>query len=152
MDQIIMTDVDIKAVFTVEQIQSCYKIFRQLRPHFTEEKAFIDQVLRQLDQGYKIASFQEEGIIKAVIGFRFLEFLAWGKVLYIDDLITDSEARKKGYGTRLLKWVMELAKKENCDQIHLDSGPHRHDAHKLYLNNGFKIVCHHFSHSFKEIA
>jgi GNAT superfamily N-acetyltransferase len=59
--------------------------------------------------------------------------LAWGKVLYIDDLITDSETRRSGHGGKLLKWVIEQGKKANCDQVHLDSGPQRHDAHRLYL-------------------
>ena len=83
-------------------------------------------------------------------GFRFLEFLAWGKVLYIDDLITNSEVRKNGHGGKLLKWIIEQAKQMNCDQVHLDSGPQRHDAHRLYLNHGFKIIGHHFALNFKE--
>jgi GNAT superfamily N-acetyltransferase len=88
---------------------------------------------------------QDERGVRALAGFRFLEFLAWGRVLYIDDLITDSESRRAGHGGKLLKWVIEQAKKAKCDQVHLDSGPHRHDAHKLYLNHSFKIVAHHFA-------
>src|SRR4029077_17325277 len=128
-----------------EQIQSCYKVMRQLRPHLTEEQAFIEQVGRQLAEGYKLVCCQEEGKAIAVVGFRFLEFLAWGKVLYIDDLITDIETRRSGHGGKLLKWVIEQGKKAGCDQVHLDSGPQRHDAHRLYLNHGFKIIGHHFA-------
>lgn len=35
-------------------------------------------------------------------------------------------------------------------QIQLDSGLQRHDAHRLYLNYGFKIIGHHFSLDLKE--
>lgn len=146
-----IADIGIQQISTVEQIQSCYEVMFQLRPHLIDEQAFIEQVQRQIAEGYQLASYQEDGQVMAVAGFRFLEFLAWGKVLYIDDLITNSEARKNGYGGKLLKWIIEQAKQMNCDQVHLDSGPQRHDAHRLYLNHGFKIIGHHFAINFKEL-
>ena len=135
----------IQTISACEEIRLCYKVLKQLRPHLLNETAFIEQVERQLTQGYQLVACLEDGKVQACMGFRFLEFLAWGKVLYIDDLITDSEARRNGCGTKLLKWVIELARKENCDQVHLDSGPQRYDAHRLYMNHGFKIIGHHFS-------
>lgn len=128
-----------------EQIRQCYKVMRELRPHLVDEEAFVAQILRQLSAGYYLAYCQDDLKVHALIGFRFLEFLAWGKVLYIDDLVTDSEARKKGHGGKLMKWVIEKAKEKQCDQVHLDSGPQRHDAHRLYLNHGFKIIGYHFA-------
>lgn len=130
---------------TVEQIQTCYPVMQQLRLHLVEEEAFVQQVLRQQVEGYRLVCLQEDGVVKALAGFRFLEFLAWGKVLYIDDLITDVQAREKGSGGKLLKWVIDEAKRVGCHQVHLDSGPQRHDAHRLYMNHGFKIIGYHFS-------
>lgn len=127
------------------QIRLCYPVIRQLRPHLTEESSFAQQVERQIAGGYSLVYLEEEDEVKAAMGFRFLEFLAWGKVLYIDDLITAAAARKRGYASQLLEWAIALAKEAKCDQVHLDSGPRRHDAHRLYLNRGFKIVAHHFS-------
>jgi GNAT superfamily N-acetyltransferase len=150
MDQALTKNTDIQQVTSVEQIHSCYKVMRQLRPHLKQEQAFVEQVQRQLAEGYKLIYYQEEGKVKAVIGFRFLEFLAWGKILYIDDLITDSETRRNGHGGKLLKYAIDQAKNENCDQVHLDSGPQRHDAHRLYLNHSFKIIGHHFALDLKE--
>lgn len=136
---------DIQLATKSEQIGSCYEIMQQLRPHLTSQEKFVEQVHGQLEQGYHLAYIQAEGKVKSLAGFRFLEFLAWGKVLYIDDLISDSHARRNGYATRLLKWVIDEAKKAQVDQVHLDSGPLRHDAHRLYLNHGFKIIGHHFA-------
>ena len=144
-----MENTGIQTANSPEQIRLCYQVMRQLRPHLTEEQGFIQQVERQIKEGYCLAYSQDEEGIKALAGFRFLEFLAWGKVLYIDDLITDANARKKGHGSRLLKWVIEQARQAGCDQVHLDSGPLRHDAHRLYLNQGFKIIGHHFALDFK---
>lgn len=134
---------------TAEEIRSCYSVMKHLRPHL-DEAALLTQVQRQMTQGYQLLACVEEGAVKAVIGFRFLEFLAWGKVLYIDDLVTDAEARKHGFGTMLLKWVIDEAKLAQCDQVHLDSGPQRHEAHKFYLKHGFKIIGYHFAFNCKD--
>jgi 2-iminoacetate synthase ThiH len=44
-----------------------------------------------------------------------------------------------------IKWTIAQAKQSGCDQVHLDSGPQRHEAHRLYLNQGFKIIGYHFA-------
>lgn len=64
----------------------------QLRPHL-EESVFAKQVLRQIDQGYRLVCLEENEEVQALAGFRIIEFLAWGRVLYIDDLITDEKSR-----------------------------------------------------------
>lgn len=146
----ILETTEIQLATDSEQIRPCHRIMHQLRPHLTSEQAFVEQVLRQIQEGYHLAYIQDNGQIKALIGFRFLEFLAWGKVLYIDDLIADASTRRNGYGSKILKWMIYEAKKAKCDQVHLDSGPQRHDAHRLYLNHGFKIIGHHFALDSKE--
>ncbi len=130
---------------TAEQIGACHAVMQQLRPHLASEAAFVEQVQRQRANGYHLAYVHEDGKVLAAAGFRILEFLAWGKVLYIDDLITDAEGRRNGHGGKLLDWVIEEGKKAGCDQIHLDSGPQRHDAHRLYMNHGFTIIGYHFA-------
>lgn len=145
----VLTIGEVKKAIAKAQISACFKVVQQLRPHLKEEEAFVQQVQRQMREGYHLVYLQEDGTVKAVAGYRSLEFLAWGKVLYIDDLITDVEARKSGFGGILLKWLTEEAKKLNCNQIHLDSGYQRHEAHRLYLKHGFKIYTHHFAKDVK---
>lgn len=128
-----------------EEIRSCYALMLQLRPHLASEQAFVEQVQRQIEQGYHLAYIKTDGQVRALAGFRFLEFLAWKKVLYVDDLISDVVTRKQGYGSAILRWVIEQAKTAQCNQVHLDSGPQRHDAHRLYLNHGFNIIGYHFA-------
>lgn len=127
-----------------EDVHYCYHTISQLRPHLSEE-AFVEQVKRQIEQGYHLAFLPVEKVVKCVAGYRYLEFLAWGKVLYIDDLVTDQAARGNGYAGTMLKWLIEQAKASGCHQLHLDSGQQRHDAHRLYLNHRLKLNCHHFA-------
>lgn len=47
------TDEDgIQIASTAEQIRSCHRVMQQLRPHLTDEQAFVAQVQRQLAEGY----------------------------------------------------------------------------------------------------
>jgi GNAT superfamily N-acetyltransferase len=69
--------------------------------------------------------------------------LAWGKILYIDDLITKNTFTGKGYGKMLLDHATKIAKDNACQQVHLDTGYTRHAAHRLYLKQGFELNCHH---------
>ncbi|MBS1936158.1 MAG: GNAT family N-acetyltransferase, partial [Bacteroidetes bacterium] len=78
-------------------------------------------------------------------GFRYLQFLYNGKHIYIDDLATLPSSRGKGYAGELLDYVINLAKEKGYKCVTLDSGYQRFDAHRLYLNKGFTLNCHHFS-------
>ena len=61
----------IQRVLTEEQIRLCHRVMQQLRPHLTEELAFIEQVQRQLTEGYHLAYWQDGGEVKALAGFRY---------------------------------------------------------------------------------
>ncbi len=126
-------------------IRACYPVLAQLRPHL-EAAAFMAQVQRQMaNHDYRLAYLQHDGQVAAVSGFRFVEYLAWGKALYVDDLVTASSARKLGLAGQLLDHLIGLAQEAGCQQFHLDSGVQRHDAHRLYLGRKLQISSHHFS-------
>ncbi len=122
----------------------CYALFKALRPHLEKEQ-FIEQVLRQRECSYQIVAIKEGNIIPSGAGFRFSEHLAWGKVLYLDDLTTLPEHRGKGYAAALMDWLMDHARSNGCQGLHLDSGYVRHDAHRLYLKKGLQLSSHHLS-------
>lgn len=136
---------NIRSASSEQEIRACFPVFHELRPHLSEE-AFAAQVQRQIrDHGYAIAYLQDGGRIVAVSGYRVAEFLAWGRVFYVDDLVTAASARRQGYGGRLLDWLLQQARSSDCDQFHLDSGVHRFDAHRLYMSRKLQISSHHFS-------
>ena len=53
--------------------------------------------------------------------------------------------RGRGHAHRLLDWILAEARRLGCAAVHLDSAPHRHAAHRLYLNEGYVISSFHFS-------
>jgi GNAT superfamily N-acetyltransferase len=139
----------IKIISSEEEANTCFPIMKALRPHLTQE-GFINQWKRQQTQGYRIAAVVDDSEeIAALAGYRFAEFLAWGKVIYLDDLITDPSKKRNGYAGALLDWLEEQGRLSNCDTLQLDSGHQRNDAHRLYLNKGWTITSHHFSKNLK---
>jgi GNAT superfamily N-acetyltransferase len=121
----------------------------ELRPHFAEETEFVSRVDEvQRAEGYRLVGvFDDAPHALAVAGFRVGHMLAWGRFLYVDDLSTLPEARRRGYGMQLLEWLRAEAERLDCDQLHLDSGvgPDRIDAHRLYFNAGLGITSFHFA-------
>jgi GNAT superfamily N-acetyltransferase len=120
-----------------------------LRPHFADEAAFVARVDDvQRAEGYRLVGvFEDAPHAVAVAGFRVGHMLAWGRFLYVDDLSTLPEARRRGYGRQLLDWLTAEAQRLGCDQLHLDSGvgADRTDAHRLYFNAGLAITSYHFA-------
>lgn len=138
---------DIFIADTDAEIQACFPVFSELRPHIQTDQ-FLAQVRRQQAQSYQILAVRQQGTVKSVAGFRFAEFLAWGKILYVDDLATLSGETSQGFAGALLDWLIEHAQAHGCQGVHLDSGYQRHHAHRLYLNKGFQLGSHHFSLAF----
>lgn len=135
----------VKEVHSDADILKCWKAMKELRPHLFEE-TFLSTVKEMMSEGYRLAFIEgADGHALSVIGFRYLQFLYNGKHFYIDDLSTMAEARGKGHAGQLVDYVCELAKQAGYEYVTLDSGHHRHTAHRLYLNKGFTISSHHFS-------
>jgi GNAT superfamily N-acetyltransferase len=128
-----------------EDTGRCFPVMAQLRPHLTADD-FIVRVERQFQlSGYRLALVEEDGTIKAVAGFRITEMLFRGRFMYVDDLVTDSSERSKGYGAALFDWLVNYAKTQDCEQFALDSGVQRSGAHRFYFAKRMEIVAYHFS-------
>ena len=134
---------EVKKMESAEEIQSCFVVMSQLRPHIKEDK-FIGIIQHQFDNGYQLVAVLSEGNVAAVAGFHLRENLAWGKYLYVDDLITDEKQRSSGLGKILLNWLHDQAIKNKCDQLHLDSGVQRKDAHRFYERENMNFSSHHY--------
>lgn len=131
---------------TDEQIDACYEVARELRPHLVRD-SFV-RIVRTLQQdGYFVAYVENDGRVDAFAGFRQKRTLFCERFLYVDDMVTRSELRSSGVGSTLLKWLKERARQTGCTEVHLDSGMQREHAHRFYKNNGFEISGYHFRFS-----
>jgi GNAT superfamily N-acetyltransferase len=125
-------------------IDACYLVMAELRPQIPRAE-FLPFVKRlQTTNNFKLAFLDENGI-KAVAGYRVSEWLAGGKYLEIEDLVTAADARSKGYGGELFDWLVAEASRVGCRQVRLVSNVRRVDAHRFYLRKGMAQEAHYFS-------
>lgn len=129
---------------TRDEILRCFPVMAELRPHLKEAE-FVERVQRQQRAGYHLACLREKGKVLAVAGYRYSESLSWGKFMYVDDLVTAEKSRSRGNGQKLIKWLINQAKSNDCDQFHLDSGVQRFGAHRFYLASRMDIIAYHFA-------
>jgi GNAT superfamily N-acetyltransferase len=135
---------NIQIAKTDTEVAACYPVMKELRPHLAEE-AFLSRVRKLEKTGYRLAFVQQPEGIVAVAGFWLRENLAWGRFMYVDDLVTLSSHRSQGIGSRMLAWLREYAIREGCRQLHLDSGTQRKDAHRFYEREGMTLFGYHFA-------
>lgn len=134
---------NIQLAQTDPEIAKCFDVMVQLRPHL-EREHFVERIRRQMETGFQMAYLYDHDRVRCVAGFRIQLNLAWGRHLYVDDLITAEDQRSHGYGEQMLNWLSETARSNQCRQLHLDSGVHRPDAHRFYHRQGLTINSFHF--------
>ncbi len=138
-----MSQYTIRLAERADNIARCFPVMAQLRPHL-EKRDFVDRVRRQKAEGFKLAFLEEEGVVRAVAGFRIFEKLTVGRQMYVDDLVTDEQHRSRGCGRALLDWLKQHARSAGCTELQLDSGVNRYHAHAFYFREGMHISSYHF--------
>jgi GNAT superfamily N-acetyltransferase len=139
-----MKNSSISIAATPEAIRRCHLVMRELRTHVHNAERFVERVQRQQKGGYLLAFLESEGEVRAVAGYRYLESLFSGRFLYVDDLVTREIDWSQGYGGQLFDWLIEQAREHGCENLELDSGVQRFDAHRFYVVKGMQISAHHF--------
>ncbi|WP_226666113.1 GNAT family N-acetyltransferase [Microbulbifer aggregans] len=134
----------VQLISAADDVIAAAKLLLQLRPQF-DMSGLVAQIHKQQASGYRLAAASKNGELVCVAGFVVSEKLAWGKHIYVDDLVSDEQYRSHGAGSLLINWLREYGKEIGCTQIHLDSGVQRFPAHRFYLREGFNIASHHFS-------
>ncbi len=123
---------------TINELQSrneiirAYPIMKQLRIHL-DEGTYLELVCEAQEKDrYRLFALQTEGDIVAVVGFKPMITLYYGRFIWICDLVTDTTKRSSGYGEKLLTYVQEWAKENGYESVALSSGLQRTDAHRFY--------------------
>ena len=88
-----------------------------------------------------VAKIDEEivGYITFNIREKQIPSMRYRKQLNIDAMCVDENHRGKGIGTKLLKFVKELAIENNCTDLYLTVNEENESAIKTYENFGMKV-------------
>lgn len=140
-----MTTERILEVGSDADVARCQPVMVALRPAMADVGVFVARVRAMMEDGYRLAFLEADGTVVACAGYRFGDKLAWGRHVYVDDLVTAPTRHGRGHGGRLLAWLVDQAKAAGCESFHLDSGVQRFAAHRFYLGKGMRISSHHFA-------
>jgi GNAT superfamily N-acetyltransferase len=125
------------------RIAECFDVMVQLRPKVTRGE-WVPWIRALETDGSQLAYLTDAGTVRAVAGIRIGNMLARGRHMYIDDLVTGKTWQSKGYGGRLFEWLLDRARTADCQQVDLDSGVQRADAHRFGFHHGMHISSFHF--------
>jgi len=118
-------------------------VHRQLR---TELPADYEAKMRRVFAGGARMCVAVDGSrVAGVAVYRIHENTWAGRQLYIDDLVTDEARRSGGVGRTLLAHLERKAREDGLENLALDSGTHRQQAHKLYFREGMVVTSCHFA-------
>jgi GNAT superfamily N-acetyltransferase len=87
--------------------------------------------------------------VVGVAVYRISENTFAGLNLYVDDLVTDDRERSRGVGHTLMAHLERVARDAGCENLRLDSGTHRQQAHKFYFREGMVITSFSFTKPLK---
>jgi hypothetical protein len=88
-------------------------------------------------------------VVTGVAVYRVHENTFQGKQLYVDDLVTDEKRRSTGVGRALLSYLEQKARAAGLENLALDSGTQRQQAHKFYFREGMVVTSFHFGKRLK---
>ena len=128
--------IEVRSIETLADIGACHAVMMELRPHMKDADAFIRQVMRQREHGFRLSAAWCDGRIVGVIGFRLQENLLYGRFVFVDDLVVHKEFRSDGVGAQLLSVARAYARETHCRHFVLDTGLHMALAQRFYFRQG----------------
>lgn len=121
-----------------------FPLLATLRPGLT--RAAFDQLITEGGaQGLTVlAAVGESGQYVGAALYRVMT-TSRGKLLFVDDLVTDTASRSGGVGAELLHELERRGRVAGCDRVELDSGMTNQAAHRFYYRHRMGAIALHFA-------
>jgi len=117
----------------------------ELIKELAEFEKGLDEVTNSIEKMQKEKKHFQSYVVEVngeIIGFAlyFFAYFTWvGKSLYLDDIYVKEAFRGQKIGTKLLKEIFEVAKKENCSRVRWQVLDWNHPAIEFYKKCGANI-------------
>jgi GNAT superfamily N-acetyltransferase len=135
------------AIAAPDWLRQSEAVHRQLR---TTLSADYEAKMRRVFAGGARMCVAVEGTdVAGVAVYRVYENTFVGRQLYVDDLVTDDRRRSTGVGRALLGYLEQKARAAGLENLSLDSGTQRQQAHKFYFREGMVVTAFHFGKKLK---
>jgi hypothetical protein len=138
---------DSGAVVEPGWFEKAERVHRQLRTALPS--GYADKMKRVFAGGARMCVALDGKEVAGVAVYRVYENTFQGRQLYVDDLVTDERRRSAGVGRALLGYLEQKARAAGLDNLALDSGTQRQQAHKFYFREGMVATAFHFGKRLK---
>lgn len=115
-----------------------------------------DDILKQrldemLTQGYKCIGIFDEDKLIGICGIWILTKYYVGKHIEPDNIVILPEYQNQKIGTKLIAWIYDYAKQNNCIASELNCYVGNEQAHKFWKKEGYEVIALHFQKKFEDI-
>ena len=132
----VQSSADIRYVDLEREVEACYPLMKQLRPHLASGQEFIVCWRRQKSAGYRLIAVWDQARPVALAGFRVQVNLVHGTHFYVDDLVTEEAQRSGGYGRTLMERLKAEGMALGCAKLVLDASLVNTLGHRFYYRQG----------------
>jgi len=118
------------------------KLFKEFAEFEKLPSKMTNSVAQMLKEKEHFNCFIAENENKIILGYStyFFSYHTWiGKSLYMDDLYVKENYRNQGIGKKLLKSIIEFAKKEECNKIRWQVSNWNKNGQEFYKKMGAEI-------------
>ena len=104
-----------------------------------------------LKEGYQCVGAYENDNLIGICGVWILTKYYVGKHIEPDNMIIDPKYQNKSIGSKLIKWIDEFAKKNNCVASELNCYIENEKAHRFYKKENYEVIALHFQKKFEDV-
>jgi GNAT superfamily N-acetyltransferase len=116
---------------TEQEYLEAYPVMHELREHLSRSD-YVELITRLARTGYRLFAVRTNDRIVALAGLSIATNFAYGKHMWVYDMITVSSERSKGFGSALLTHIEKLARREDCNLIAFSSAAWCEEEHRFY--------------------
>lgn len=139
-----MSAPELRGAESERDIEACFPLMQQLRPHLADGAELLARVRRQKMEGYRLLVAWRGDVPVGAAGYRFQENLIRGRFVYVDDLVVLDSERRSGIGALLLDEVARIAKGAGYDWLTLDTALNNVLGQRFYFRWGLLSTALHF--------
>lgn len=111
----------------------------EFEPDYKKQKAGLEQIISNPSVG-EILLMKVDGKVAGMVSLLYsISTALGGKVAILEDMVVDTEFRRKGLGKELLHEAIAFARERGCLRITLLTDFDNETAIKFYQNVGFSL-------------
>ena len=135
--------ITIREYQTDQEFEDLYTYILLLNEKMTKQR-FLELLPQMRAQGYRCIGAYEGKDCMGICGFWVGTRFWCGRHIDIDNFVLTEDARSKGVGAAMLRWIEEEGRRQNCDMAMLDTYADNYRSHKFYYREGYYILGYHF--------